>query len=463
VEKAVMDVAGRRALVVGLGKSGVAACRLLASRGARVAAADGKPEAELGDALAQLSGVALEKLFAGGIGDEALAGRDLIVVSPGVPLALPVLSRAAARGVELIGEAELASRFIREPILGITGTNGKSTTTALTGHLLAAAGSKVFVGGNLGDALCNRVLAGGALDATVAELSSFQLEAVASLRCAAACVLNVTPDHLDRYPSIEAYAEAKARIFAFQREGDTAVLNLRDPRVRAMRTSPSVVRSGFDSAPAGAPKLAAADGTAVAGALSGPRALRVGASTFELRAKTLRGAHNAENALGALLLLLALQPSAPPEQLQRGLDSYPGLPHRLEPVRVLEGVEWVNDSKATNVDSVEKSLGAFEQGVILMMGGRGKGAPYAPLRPLFPGRVKALLTIGEEQARIAAELGDLAPVTACGDLPAACALARKLAARGDTVLLSPACASYDQFRNFEDRGDQFKHLVRGIS
>jgi UDP-N-acetylmuramoylalanine--D-glutamate ligase len=458
-----MDVAGRRALVVGLGKSGVAACRLLASRGARVAAADGKPEAGLGDALAQLSGVALEKLFADGIGDEAFAGRDLVVVSPGVPLALPALARAAARGVELIGEAELAARFIREPILGITGTNGKSTTTALAGHLLSTAGRKVFVGGNLGDALCNRVLAGGALDATVAELSSFQLEAVSTLRCAAACVLNVTPDHLDRYPSIEAYADAKARIFAGQREGDEAVLNLRDPRVRAMPTLPSTVRRGFDPAPPGAPKLAPVDGTPLSGALTGPRTLRVDDLSFELRAKTLRGAHNGENALAALLLALALRPSPRAEELQRGLDSYPGLPHRLESVRLLDGVEWVNDSKATNVDSVEKSLGAFDQGVILMMGGRGKGAPYAPLRPLFQGRVKALLTIGEDSARIAAELGDLAPVTACGDLSSACLSARKLAARGDTVLLSPACASYDQFRNFEDRGDQFKRLVRGIA
>ncbi|GAC1338754.1 MAG: UDP-N-acetylmuramoyl-L-alanine--D-glutamate ligase [Myxococcales bacterium] len=460
-----MDVAGRRALVVGLGKSGVAACRLLASRGARVAATDGKPASALGDALAELAGAPLEKLFAGGIGGEAFAGRDLVVVSPGVPLSLPALAEAKARGVELIGEAELAARFIEEPILGITGTNGKSTTTALTGHLLRTAGRQVFVGGNLGDALSNRVLGGGALDATVAELSSFQLEAVATLRCAAACVLNVTPDHLDRYPSIDAYAAAKARIFDRQRPGDVAVLNLRDPRVRALRTAPGAVRRAFDPAPPGAPPIddPASPGAPPVAALAGPRTLRVDGDSFELRAKTLRGAHNAENALAALLLVLALRPAPQAEALQRGLDSYPGLPHRLEPVRELDGVEWVNDSKATNVDSVEKSLGAFAQGVVLVMGGRGKGAPYAPLRPLFAGRVKALLTIGEDGPRIAEELGDLAPVTACGHLAAALASARRLAARGDTVLLSPACASYDQFRNFEDRGDQFKRLVRGMT
>ncbi|HXN83124.1 MAG TPA: UDP-N-acetylmuramoyl-L-alanine--D-glutamate ligase, partial [Myxococcales bacterium] len=332
-----------------------------------------------------------------------------------------------------------------------------------------SAGRKVFVGGNLGNALSNRVVdpALGALDATVAELSSFQLEAVSRLRCSAACVLNVTPDHLDRYPSLEAYADAKARIFANQGAGDAAVLNLRDARVRSMKTQPLVARRGFDPAAAASGERAAAaaaddvDGAPPAALAIGPRGLRVNGLDFQLRAKTLRGTHNAENALAALLLALHLD--ARPEDLQRGLDTYPGLPHRLEPVRVLDGVEWVNDSKATNVDSVEKSLSAFAQGVILLMGGRGKGAPYAPLRPLFPGRVKALLTVGEDGPRIARELGDLAEVTACGDLATACAAARRLARGGDTVLLSPACASYDQFKNFEERGERFKGFVRGMS
>ena len=445
-----MRLAGRSALVVGLGKSGVAAARLLATRGARVAVADDKGEDALADSLRQLQGVPYEPCL-GGLREEAFRGRDLLVVSPGVPLSTPAIAQARSRGAEVIGEVELAARFVEEPIVGVTGTNGKSTTTALTAHLLRTAGKKVFAGGNLGDALSNRVLAGGALDATVCELSSYQLEGIASLRCAAATALNVTPDHLDRYPSLEAYAAAKERIFENQKAGDAAVLNLADPRVAAMRTPKGVRRRGFD--PRG-------QNAEAAGFVRAKSVLAVDGAEYELRAPTLRGAHNAENALAALLLARHL--GAPPRALQQGLDTYPGLPHRLEPVRTLDGVEWVNDSKATNVDSVEKSLSAFDHGVLLLMGGRGKGAPYQPLRARFPDRVRALLTLGEDAPRIAAELGDLVPVVACGDLRTAVAQARKLARAGDTVLLSPACASYDQFRNFEDRGDQFKALVRGL-
>lgn len=414
-----MNLEGRHALVVGLGKSGMAAARLLRARGGEVAGADDQ---------AVPAPFEVRRVV-----PESLRGIDLVVASPGVPLSLPIFVEARARSIELIGEVELASRFIDEPILGITGTNGKSTTTALCGHLLQTAGLRVFVGGNLGTALSERVLQGGKLDATVCELSSYQLEAIATLRCAGATVLNVTPDHLDRYKSMDEYAAAKQRIFENQRPGDLAALNASDARVRGMKTNPGVRRMLFD-----------------------PRN-----DALELRAKTLRGTHNKENALAASLLARHLGISDP--ALRRGLDTYPGLPHRLEPVRVLDGVEWINDSKATNVDSVEKSLSAFVSGVHVIMGGRGKGAPYTPLLELVRGRVKSILTIGEDADKVAADLGGAALVHACGTLGAAVAQARKLARPGDTVLLSPACASYDQFRNFEDRGEQFKSLVRGLS
>ena len=420
-----MNLSGRHALVVGLGKSGAAAAELLRARGAHVVGADDADVAFEGE---------VRKVV-----PESLRGIDLIVASPGVPLALPIFAEARARKLEVIGEIELASRFIEEPILGITGTNGKSTTTALCGHLLSTAGLRVFVGGNLGNALANRVLGGEPLDATVCELSSYQLESIVSLRCAAATVLNVTPDHLDRYPSLDAYAAAKERIFENQRAGDSAAINEADARVRAMKTNPGVRRLGFDAR----------------------QPLRIEGTTLELRVPTLRGAHNRENAFAACLLARHLGVSF--EALQRGLHTYPGLPHRLEPIRVLDGVEWINDSKATNVDSVEKSLSAFEANVHIIMGGRGKGAPYAPLRQLMRGRVKTIFTIGEDAGAIASELSGVADIEACGVLSAAVLRARKCARRGDTVLLSPACASYDQFRNFEDRGDQFKALVRGLT
>ena len=240
-----MQVAGRRALVVGLGKSGIAAARLLASYGAHLAVADDKGGEALAPALEELKSVPLERHLAG-LREEAFRGRDLIVVSPGVPLSSHHIAEARSRGVEVIGEVELAARFVSEPILGVTGTNGKSTTTALAAHLLEAAGMKVFAGGNLGTPLSTRVMRGGKLDAAVCELSSYQLEGIVGLRCAAAAVLNVTPDHLDRYPSLDAYAAAKARIFENQRPGDAAVLNLADARVAAMSTPAGVQRRGFD-------------------------------------------------------------------------------------------------------------------------------------------------------------------------------------------------------------------------
>ena len=414
-----MNLTGRTALVVGLGKSGQAAARLLRAKGARAIGADDK-QVEFADEVRRLR-------------PEALQGIDLVVASPGISPALPLFAEARKCSIEVMGEVELASRFIEEPILGITGTNGKSTTTALCGHLLTSAGLRVFTGGNLGDALSNRVLDHGTLDATVCELSSYQLEGIEEMRCARSTVLNLTPDHLDRYASLEEYAAAKARIFENQRAGDRAVLNAADARVREMKTNPGVTRTMID-----------------------PRTDRL-----ELKAPTLRGTHNLENALAACALVTHLGINA--ETLQRGLDTYPGLPHRLEPVRTLNGVEWINDSKATNVDSVEKSLTAFPGNVILILGGRGKGSPYAPLRSLIRERVIAILTIGEDAQKVADQLGDLRPLHACETLRNAVAKGHALAKPGDVVLLSPACASYDQFDNFEARGEQFKQLVRRLS
>jgi UDP-N-acetylmuramoylalanine--D-glutamate ligase len=378
-----------------------------------------------------------------------------------VPLALPEIAEARRQGVPVLGEVELAWRFLEGvPLVGITGTNGKSTTTALAGELFHQ-DRRAFVGGNLGTPLCELVLSGRAVDVVVAELSSFQLEGVDRLRPRVAAALNLTPDHLDRYASLDEYALSKARLFGTQQPGDVAIANARDPRTLAMAESSRgrVLTFGFGRpAPAGA-RAAEGSQEIVVRDHHGD-----GDERYQVRGRALRGRHNVENAMAAVLCARAL--GVPPAQVQAGLDGFPGLPHRLEVVRERGGVEWVNDSKATNVDSTLVALQAFEPGrprVVLLLGGRGKGAPYAPLRALFEGRVKALLTVGEDAPTVERELGDLVPTERVGTIEAAVTRAAATTSPGDVVLLSPACASYDHFRSYEERGEVFRRLVGGLA
>jgi UDP-N-acetylmuramoylalanine--D-glutamate ligase len=462
------DLAGRKVTVVGLARSGVAAARLCRREGARVTATDRRTAAELGPAAAELTraGVALRL----GASDPAgLEDAELVVVSPGVPLDLPALRAARARGTPIWGEVELGFRLLPHgtPVVGITGTNGKSTTTALTGALLAAH-RPTFTGGNLGTPLCDQLLSGDPITpawVVVLELSSFQLESIDRFRAGVGAVLNVTPDHLDRHGGMDAYAAAKGRLFAGQQPGDFAVANARDDRALALAGASRGRRLTFGFGPA-APGARCPDGEPGPG--GAPLTLQLapdGASEpYRLLNRALRGRHNRENAMAAALC--ARLAGAPPAAVQAGLDRFPGLPHRLELVAEGRGVEWVNDSKATNVDSTLVGLAAFPPGaprVVLIMGGHGKGAPYAPLRPLFAGRVKALLTIGADAPAVERELGDLAPTEACGTLGGAARRAALLAGPGDVVLLSPACASYDQYRNYEERGEDFRRLAQDLA
>jgi UDP-N-acetylmuramoylalanine--D-glutamate ligase len=449
-----LPLAGRRVLVVGLARSGVAAARVALARGARVTVTDRRAATELGQAAKDL-GAAGARLALGGHDPADFTRADLVVVSPGVPLALPEIAAARRQGVPVLGEVELAARLLPPvPVVAITGTNGKSTTTALTGALFELE-RRTFTGGNLGTPLCELVLSGEEVDAVVLELSSFQLEGVSQLRPRVAAILNVTPDHLDRYASVDAYALAKARIFMNQGPGDHAVANARDPRAVALAGGSRGEVSTFGLGPAVARGARAGD--------AGSFLLATGtgaAERFLVRSRALRGRHNLENAMAAALCARLLGVDG--ARVQAGLDAFKGLPHRLELVREKDGVEWVNDSKATNVDSTQVGLAAFPAGrphVILVLGGRGKRAPYAPLGPLFEGRVKALLTIGEDAPAIERELGALASTERCGDLATAVRRAGDLARTGDVVLLSPACASYDQFRSYEDRGETFRRLV----
>ncbi len=454
---------GRKVTVVGLARSGVAAARLCVREGATVTVTDRSPEAELAEPLDALSGLPIRKVL-GGHDEGDFAGADLVVVSPGVPLSIAPIQAARRKGVPVWGEVELAGRFLGDvPVVAITGTNGKSTTTALAGALFAE-DRATFVGGNLGTPLSEQVLSGRPVDVVVAELSSFQIEGIDRFRARVAAILNVTPDHLDRYGDVASYAASKARLFGLQQAGDFAVANARDPRALAMaRASRGELHTfGFGPPEPFAARDPGAPGDAAELVLR--RDPEGEPERFHLRNRALRGRHNRENAMAAALCARLL--GVPAAAVQRGLDGFPGLPHRLELVAERGGVEWVNDSKATNVDSTWVGLSAFPPGqprVVLIMGGRGKGAPYAPLRPLFAGRVKALLTIGEDAPAVERELGGLAPTESCGTLDGAARRAADLSGPGDVVLLSPACASYDQFRNYEERGEAFRRLAAELS
>ncbi len=448
--------------MVGLARSGVAAARLLRRLGATVTVTDRRTEAELGPELAAV-GPGVERALGGHAG-APFGASDLVVVSPGVPLALPELRAAGARGVPVIGEVELAAQLLPPglPIVGITGTNGKSTTTALAGALVAR-DRPTFVGGNLGTPLSELLLDGAAaahVRAAVVELSSFQLEGVRRLRPRVAALLNVTPDHLDRYPDVTAYALAKARIFEKQGPGDFAVANARDPITMALAGSSRAAVHTFGFGPP-LPRTARVPES------GGEAFFATGYGAperYTVRSRALRGRHNLENAMAAALCARLL--GVPGAEVQAGLDAFAGLPHRLELVAERGGVEWVNDSKATNVDSTQVGLAAFpavRPHVVLILGGRGKGAPYAPLLPLLDNRVKALLTIGEDAPAVERELGAAVQTESCGTLAAAVRQAEVLAGHGDIVLLSPACASYDQFRNYEERGETFRRLVRELA
>ncbi|HMB53602.1 MAG TPA: UDP-N-acetylmuramoyl-L-alanine--D-glutamate ligase [Thermoanaerobaculia bacterium] len=436
----------RRVLVYGVGTSGRAAARLLLDRGAAVVGVDGRDP----DAL-DLGPLAVEPRFEL-VGEDAPLPRGLdgVVLSPGVPPERPLLAAAREAGLPLISEVELAFPLLAGPVVGVTGTNGKSTTTALAGAMIEAAGHAVEVCGNIGDAVSSRV-DGPPGRVFVIELSSYQLEAMESFRPNAAAWLNLTPDHLDRYAGLDAYAAAKESIFARQRTGDVAVLNADDPRTAA---AVSRGRRRFFS------RLArVADGCL----LAGDEIVEVepgGAETVLFRRGDLplAGAHNVENAMAAALLARAL--GAEPEDLRRALAGFRALPHRMERVAEAGGVGWWDDSKATNFAATAKSLADLPDGTVhLILGGRGKGDDPSQVVALAAAKAKRLYLVGEAADHFASVFADAAPIERSGTLDRAVASAAAAARPGDAVLLSPACASFDQFRSFAHRGDVFQQLV----
>jgi UDP-N-acetylmuramoylalanine--D-glutamate ligase len=442
------DFKGKRVTVVGMARSGIAAARALHALGALVTVTDKKPLDQLAAQVKALGGVGVT-IVAGGHPERIFFETDLIVLSPGVPKIAPILE-AQRHGVRVISELELAWQLSDAPYVGITGTNGKSTVTTLVGLMLARAKKKVLVAGNIGNALTEDIALLRDRDWIVAELSSFQLEDIVTFRPRVAAILNVTQDHLDRYHSVDEYGEAKARIFLNQRKEDLLVLNFDDPLVKsyALRTSATVVP--FSRLLRFSPGACVLNGYLT---VHNKRIIHV----KEIR---ITGVHNLENSLAAAAL--AMSAGADPKSVAAVLREFPGLEHRLEFVRKKGGVTYINDSKGTNVGAVVKSVEGFTDPVILIAGGLDKGSDFSPLYGLFKQKVKLLVLIGKAADKMAKVLGTSTETVFAKTLQDAVQLASKRAKRGDVVLLSPACASFDMFKDFEDRGRQFKEAVNAL-
>lgn len=451
-----MDLKDKRVLVVGLGKSGVASALFLKSRGARVTVSDAKPEAELRDEILLLldHGITVET---GGHGDRTFRGQDLIVVSPGVPFDAPQLVQARQLGESVIGEIELAARFLTGPIAAITGANGKTTTTSLAGEILAAGNLATLVGGNIGTPAISFVDQAGPATWTVLEVSSFQLETIVDFRPRIAVILNITPDHLDRHKTLANYVNAKARIFENQCADDFTVLNADDPTTATLSNRTHGQLFWFSR------KKEVEQGAFVRGSHLYFRDGHGERDVMPVAEIPLRGSHNLENVLaGVAIGMLA---GCQPEQIRQAVRDFKAVEHRLEFVAKVADVDYYNDSKATNVDATVKALEAFPATVHLhlILGGKDKGSDYTVLNDLLRQRVKRVYTIGAAAAKIESQIHGAAEVNHSETLENAVRHAAEAAVAGDVILLAPACASFDQFQSYEHRGRVFKEVVHSLA
>lgn len=443
-----MELKNKNILVVGLGVTGVATARFLKNRGASVTVTDQKKEQELKafQPLIVESGIRMEF---GQHRIETFEKTDIIVISPGVPHTIEPILKAKERGIPVLGEIELASRFIAEPIIAVTGTNGKTTTTTLLGKMLEDSGLKVFVGGNIGNPLIAYADRGEKAEIVVIEVSSFQLDTIDTFRAKVAVLLNITEDHMDRYPDLDAYAKSKSRIFKNQQYDDTAVLNGSDPVVRSLSRNILSRKVFFSSKEE---KGVTISDESIISQENMSRLL----ADFKLPGK-----HNIENAAAASLAALAAGGTF--EGVWSALRKFKGLSHRLEYIDTLNGVDFFNDSKATNVDSVARALETFERPVVLIMGGRNKGSKFHALRDLIDKHTKELIVIGEAKEDIKAELGNIKPVETATTMEEAVFKAYNAAKPGDIVLLSPACASFDMYNSYAQRGEDFCRSVANLN
>jgi UDP-N-acetylmuramoylalanine--D-glutamate ligase len=450
-----MDLAGKRVMVIGLGVSGLAAARLLASCGARLVMSDlrADPRPDLhGESGAGDDSMPSGEIHLGSEDPAWLDGVDLVVTSPGVPPASRLLTEADRRRIPVIGELELGSRFVKAPIVAVTGTNGKSTVTTLIGEIFKAARRRVFAGGNLGTPLVEA--AGEEFDVVVAEVSSYQLERTERFKPHVAVHLNLAEDHLDRYKDFDEYGSAKARLFRMQDRYDWAILNRDDPRVWFLRTKISAQVMSFGLGPADSTPAIGYDGSDLI------FDIRTRHGRISLKRLRLVGRHNIANAMAAAAA--ALVSGIEPRVIEAALADFAGLPHRMEFVVDRDGVTYIDDSKGTNVASVVEALAAVRAPVILIAGGMDKGGDYAPLREPLGEKVRLLILIGAARDTMRAALKGATEIELVQTLDEAVRVAATAARRGDTVLLSPACSSFDQFRNYAERGRIFQELVRAL-
>ena len=447
-----MDLKNKRVLVVGLGKSGLSAAMFLRAQGARVTVSDSRSAVALAKEIPALleAGIMVES---GGHGLLTFRRQDLIVVSPGVPLDTAEVTQVVAFGLPVIGELELASRYLLGEVVAITGSNGKTTTTTLVGKILSDAGVATQVGGNIGLPVIDLVAKSTPETVNVLEVSSFQLETIEEFHPRIAVILNITPDHLDRHGSFEKYAAAKERIFERQGPGDSLVLN-GDDRVTQMSAARAKSEvfwfSGTKAVRRGA---FVRDGVIVwvekEGGVTEP--------IMPVSEVHLKGAHNIENVLAAVCAARLAKVSA--ESIRSSVATFTAVEHRLELVRKLNGVEFYNDSKATNVDATMKAVASFSKGIHLILGGKDKDSDYGTMAELLKERVKAVYTIGSAAEKIERQLHGVVKMVAAGTMQVAVTESAKAATAGDVVLLSPACSSFDQFENYEHRGRVFRQLV----
>ena len=449
-----MELNNKRVLVVGLGKSGVASALFLRSRGAQVTVSDSKPQEQLSEEIPILldHGIIIET---GGHGERTFHGQDLIVVSPGVPADSPPLVQARALGEPVIGEIELAAQFLPKSIVAITGSNGKTTTTTLTGEIITAGGYPTRVGGNIGTPAISLVATARPDSVVVLEVSSFQLETIQTFRPRVAVVLNVTPDHLDRHRTFETYVDAKGRIFENQQADDFAVLNADDPVCVGLAGRTRAQVFWFSRKKEVQQGASLRDGRILFRDSSGQQEIMVASEI------PLKGAHNLENTLAAICAGALMK--CAPERIRAAVRNFKAVEHRLEYVATVRGVEYYNDSKATNVDATIKALESFPANIHLIVGGKDKGSDYTVLNDLLRQRVKRVYTIGAAAEKIESQVKDAAEIVHAESLDNAVQRASANAQPGDVVLLAPACASFDQFRNYEHRGKVFKDLVQRLA